>query len=245
VIAGGASVLVCSTAMAAAAPDAKKEEKEEVVLYVKAGQDGKSLGDCPFSHKVNMALRMKDLDGNTLRVEPVNMQDKPEWFLKLSSKGSVPVLQMDEIVVADSEEALNKLDERFSPAVMPAPGASSDAERVVSQVFPAFVEYLKCDDDSDLPNKKDALNSALAAVNSHLASSAQPYMCGDAMSSLDCNLAPKLYHIQVAAAHYRQYEIPRELDALLAYMQRVFASDAFQRSAYSPDEVIWGWSKFF
>lgn len=63
------------------------------------------------------------------------------------------------------------------------------------------------------------------------------------MTSLDFNLAPKLYHAKVALKHYKDYDIPAAFDAVHQYMDRVFSSELFRKVLYTPETIIWGWSK--
>ena len=82
-------------------------------LYVKAGEDGTSLGDCPFSHRVAMFAQMSVKPEN-IEFIPVNTVNKPESFLKLNPEGKVPVLVDRENgakVVPDSAEIVKYLNE--------------------------------------------------------------------------------------------------------------------------------------
>lgn len=84
-------------------------------LYVKAGQDGVCLGDCPFSHRVTMYAKMT-VKPDFLEVLPVNTMDKPDSFLKLNPEGKVPVLVdrgCGNKVIADSGEIVKYLNELF------------------------------------------------------------------------------------------------------------------------------------
>jgi len=223
--------------------------KSKVVLYVKAGKDTESLGDCPFSHKVHMALRAKQLEEDLeLDIVKINTTDKPGWFLELNPRGTVPVLQYNKTLVCDSTDALNALDELFPPPLLRAEKDSplyATASSAVAAVFPAFAKYLKCGADSELAAHKESLDAALTPLDEHLQTAKTDFLCGPSITALDCDLAPKLYHVTVAAAHYRAYQVPPQLGALKEYMQRVFNSEPFLRSKYDPEEIIWGWSKFF
>lgn len=83
------------------------------LLYVKAGQDGISVGDCPFSHRVAMVAKMA-IKPQLLEIVPVNTTEKPESFLKLNPEGKVPVLvdrEQGNKVVADSGEIAKYLND--------------------------------------------------------------------------------------------------------------------------------------
>lgn len=82
-------------------------------LFVKAGEDGVCLGDCPFSQRVSMYARMA-VKPDSIDVIPVNTSDKPESFLKLNPEGKVPVLvdrEKENKVIPDSAEIVKYLNE--------------------------------------------------------------------------------------------------------------------------------------
>ena len=53
----------------------------------KQGPTQDTMGDCPFTMKANMALRVKGLEP---KIAYVDLGNKPQWFLDLNSKGSAP-----------------------------------------------------------------------------------------------------------------------------------------------------------
>ena len=57
-------------------------------LYVKAGPDKSSVGDCPFAHYVRLVLALKKVDYKTIPMAPDN---KPEWLLE-DFGGKMPCL---------------------------------------------------------------------------------------------------------------------------------------------------------
>lgn len=38
-----------------------------------------------------------------------------------------------------------------------------------------------------------------------------PYVAGEKISAVDLSLAPKLYHLDVALAHFKNWTVPEEL----------------------------------
>ena len=60
----------------------------------------------------------------------------------------------------------------------------------------------------------------------------------------DCSLAPKLYHLTVAAKHFKGWEVPESMAALRQYMATVFESSAFTSTVYPEETVVWGWSTY-
>ena len=60
-----------------------------MTLYVKAGPDGKSLGDCPFAHYVRMVLEVKGLE---YELKPSVQDTKPSWLIEYYD-GKMPALR--------------------------------------------------------------------------------------------------------------------------------------------------------
>lgn len=67
-----------------------------------------------------------------------------------------------------------------------------------TQVFPAFVQYLKTGSDE----KKDELIAQLKALDEYLAANG-PFLGKETPCAADMSLIPKLYHMKVALKHYR------------------------------------------
>ncbi|CAM9131669.1 unnamed protein product, partial [Heterosigma akashiwo] len=62
--------------------------KKDIVLYVKAGPDGESLGDCPFAHFIQMCLQRKRL---AYDLRPCTAATKPSWLAD-HYEGKMPCL---------------------------------------------------------------------------------------------------------------------------------------------------------
>ena len=65
------------------------------------------------------------------------------------------------------------------------------------------------------------------------------------MCLLDCSVAPKLFHLDVALAHFHpesHAKVKEMFPGLAAYAQTVFDQDAFKDTAYPKGTVVWGWT---
>lgn len=95
---------------------------------------------------------------------------------------------------------------------------------------------------------KESLTAELSKLNSFLekqrGSSDIYILCGK-LSELDCQVLPKLRHLQVAGRHYKNYEIPDEFGALRDYIKCGEEDTVFQSTCPPDKEILWGWSKFF
>lgn len=62
-------------------------------------------------------LRAKDVEFD---VTYINLREKPDWFLKISPHGKVPVLLVDEVPLFESNAIAEYLDEEVAPQLHPA-----------------------------------------------------------------------------------------------------------------------------
>lgn len=218
---------------------------EGTTLFIKAGPDG-VIGDCPFSQKANLALQFRKVDYN---MHTVDLSDKPDWFLKLNEAGSTPVFveEGQSSPLCDSGDIVSRADEIGKGDVVlkrddPKWDEASDA---ISPLFGAMVSLLKNDDESADGDLKKDLSEALQKLNSHLESVSGPYLLGDKVSALDCELAPKLKHVSVAPKHYKNFGIPDDCKAVEKYLDKFVQLDEWKATSCPDDVIIWGWSKFF
>jgi glutathione dehydrogenase/transferase len=233
---------VRTTAMSADPPKAGS-----AVLYIKAGEDGKSIGDCPFSMKANLALRLK---GTPADVQTINFERKPDWFLDLNPAGTTPVyVAPDGEVVESSDEIVALADEagpetkvRLYQEDNPHWAASVAA---VGPVFSAFAQWMKNKEDDKEEKLRAELLEALKSVEGVIAKSGGPFLLGKEVSALDCNFGPKLHHILVAGKHYKMFNLPERFENLRLYMLAWTETPEWKDSSCPDDTVVWGWSKFF
>ncbi|UCZ57678.1 glutathione S-transferase family protein [Desulfurispirillum indicum] len=72
---------------------------------------------CPFVQRAVIVLRHKNIDFD---VTYIDLQNKPEWFLKLSPTGRTPVLKVGDEVLFESAVIVEYLDEVTPPSLHPA-----------------------------------------------------------------------------------------------------------------------------
>lgn len=213
-------------------------------LLAKAGPTGTALGDCPFTMKANLALRYSAVQFD---VHYIDTKNKPAWFLDLNEDGTTPVFVDAAYAIGESDDIVEYADKIGSRPVKLVREDDPNWEaafEAVSPVFGALVRLIKSTDE-ERDGCRDKLAAALRSLDAFLASVSGPFLLGDDISALDCNLAPKLFHIRVAAAHYRQFEIPQELVNVHAFMQHMDTQPEWKLCVCPDDVVVWGWSKFF
>lgn len=239
----GLSLLVLACARYSRALTMSAGSKPKLVLHCKAGPDGQSYGDCPFAHAVRLALEVKDLEYS---LAPHGPNNKPDWLVA-NHGGSMPALEIigdndsQTDVLTESREIVSEICKRFRPHGSLSPPGLAAAEEAAAPLFGAFARYTKnteVEADSEL---KKALLLSLCKLDAHLASPGE-WAAGSEMSAADCFLLPKLYHVRTAGAHFKDFEIPANFEALQEYMRNGFESQMLYRTAPPPPMVRWGWA---
>ena len=147
---------------------------------------------CPFVQKAVIVLKLKKIDYN---IEYIDLAAPPDWFLKISPFGKVPVLIMDEDVIFESSVIIEFLEEAFPNKLHPAdliqraknrswiefssPCLAASFNLSIAEEKQSFEETM-----NDLNNRFDQLEAIL--IN-------EPYFNGEKFSLVDASYAP-LFH---------------------------------------------------
>ncbi|XP_044468343.1 glutathione S-transferase DHAR3, chloroplastic isoform X2 [Mangifera indica] len=118
------------------------------------------LGDCPFCQRVLLTMEEKHLPYD---MKLVDLSNKPEWFLKVSPEGKVPVIKLDEKWLPDSDVITQSLEEKFpDPPLLTPPEKAS----VGSKIFSSFIGFLKSKDATD--GTEQALINELSSFDNYI-----------------------------------------------------------------------------
>ena len=214
-----------------------------MTLYLKAGPDGTSVGDCPFAHFVRMVLEEKGLEYD---LKPCTKDTKPSWLVDFY-EGKMPALRHRRECYVESDVIAEYIDFFFQEPSLEAENKVllDEAEKAVSGLFPAIATYLKHTPDGDEEDleKKANLESCLSRMENHLSQTDGPCMTGKSIALIDCSLAPKLFHMQIGLDVFKgnAIDVGSQFPAVAAYMESVFGRPSFQATSYPKDTVIWGW----
>lgn len=221
-----------------AAPDFKSGP----VLLAKAGPNG-TLGDCPFSHYANFALRARGVE---FSVSVVDLSDKPQWFLDLNENGSTPtyVYGGGQSVLKSSGEIVKHADAtgtKGTKLIVEDNEHWTRATEVTAPLFKAFVTYVKSKDDKD----RIALDAVVLGIDELLKSTPGKFVISDNLCEIDANITPKLHLISVAGKHCLDYAFPGSCAAIGEYMKSIYDTEEWKATIYCDEAIIAGWSKFF
>ncbi|GIX80038.1 chloride intracellular channel exl-1 [Caerostris extrusa] len=213
------------------------DTQQEVLLFVKAGDDGKRYGACPFCQRLFMILLAKSsLQQLQFKVATVNFAKPPEIFRKLTLR-RVPALVHGETALDNVDEIIQYLDDTFQTPSLDYDDV--DADKCCRDVFQKFCYYVK-----DVSKDPSQLDAELAKKSMRFwRQRTSHYLCGDQMTHLDFELLPKLHQIRVAANALKGYEISPKLRHLWGYIARAYNDDLFTQACPPDQEIIVHWAE--
>ena len=97
---------------------------EGLQLHVKAGPDGRSVGDCPFAHAIQIVCAVKKLKRS--RCCPHSPTNKPQWLVE-EHGGKMPCLVDNGQVVTESRVIADYLEQRFPQPLRCGPSWTSSS----------------------------------------------------------------------------------------------------------------------
>ncbi|XP_052650792.1 chloride intracellular channel protein 6 isoform X2 [Harpia harpyja] len=238
---------------AALEEEEEDEEKQEhdISLFVKAGSDGESIGNCPFSQRLFMILWLK---GVIFNVTTVDLKRKPADLQNLAPGTNPPFMTFDGEVKTDVNKIEEFLEEKLAPPRYPklAPNhpESNSAGNDVFAKFSAFIKNPRKDANENLEKSllkalrklDNYLNSPLpdeidAYSTEEITVSSRKFLDGDELTLADCNLLPKLHIIKVVAKKYRNFDFPPEMTGISRYLNNAYARDEFTNTCPADQEI--------
>ena len=147
-------------------------------------------------------MRAKDVE---FEVTFVNLREKPDWFLKISPHGKVPVLKVDEEILFESNAIAEFLDETVPPRLHPEDPMQRARNRAWTDYVPTFsgalngIYYTKTREDMEAglaksPKVVERLEQAIALGRGNDG----PYFNGTELSLVDAAYAPFLQRFVIA-----------------------------------------------
>ncbi|XP_068603067.1 chloride intracellular channel protein 1 [Brachionichthys hirsutus] len=223
----------------------------KVELFVKAGSDGQSIGNCPFSQRLFMVLWLK---GVTFDVTTVDMKRKLDVLKDLAPGAQPPFLLYGSEVKTDTNKIEEFLEETLCPPKYPRLAARNpEANTAGMDVFSKFSAYVKNSNPQINDNLENGLLKALKKLDDFLCtrlpdeidqnsadevtSSSRPFLDGLELSLADCNLLPKLHIVKVVCLKYRSFSIPPSLSHLWRYLNAAYAREEFASTCPVDEEI--------
>jgi glutathione S-transferase len=163
-----------------------------------------SLNICPFVQRSVILLKEKNINFDTKYLSREELKNKPEWFLKVSPLGKVPILKVDNKVLFESAIINEYLDETTPPFLHPADPflrAQNRAWIEFSTTLLALNYALSiAKDEAEFKQKEKDLKDKLVSLEAQIEG---PYFNGETISLVDIALAPFFHRIAIYNEVYR------------------------------------------
>ncbi|XP_028646830.2 chloride intracellular channel protein 4 isoform X2 [Erpetoichthys calabaricus] len=229
----------------------KKYGFPDIELFVKAGSDGESIGNCPFSQRLFMILWLK---GVIFNVTTVDLKRKPADLQDLAPGTNPPFMTFNGEVKTDVNKIEEFLEEKLAPPKYPKLTATHpESNSAGNDVFAKFSAYVKNTRKDVHENLEKALLRALRKLDDYLVTplpeeidadnmeelsvSKRRYLDGDELTLADCNLLPKLHIIKIVAKKYRNFEIPKEMTGIWRYLTNAYQRPEFTNTCPAEREI--------
>ncbi|XP_023133496.2 chloride intracellular channel protein 5b isoform X1 [Amphiprion ocellaris] len=223
----------------------------EVALFVKAGSDGESIGNCPFSQRLFMILWLK---GVVFNVTTVDLKRKPADLHNLAPGTHPPFLTFNGEVKTDINKIEEFLEETLSPPKYPKLAAKQrESNTAGNDIFAKFSAYIKNTKPEANAVLEKGLTRALKKLDDYLNSpltdeidadsmeeekgSSRGFLDGNELTLADCNLLPKLHIVKVVAKKYRNYDIPSDMTGVWRYLKNAYTRDEFTNTCAADSEI--------
>lgn len=141
-----------------------------------------------------IVLRAKSI---VFQVTYIDLSDKPDWFLKISPHGKVPVLLVDGAPLFESNAIAEYLDEAVAPRLHSEDAVKRARNRAWTDYIPDFSSQLGsvyyAGDEQSLREAIDKVRPGLAKLEDAIGAERGndgPYFNGDRLCLVDCAYAP-------------------------------------------------------
>ncbi|XP_032399506.1 chloride intracellular channel protein 5b isoform X1 [Etheostoma spectabile] len=223
----------------------------DISLFVKAGNDGESIGNCPFSQRLFMVLWLK---GVVFNVTTVDLKRKPADLHNLAPGTHPPFLTFNGEVKTDINKIEEFLEETLCPPKYPKLAATQrESNTAGNDIFAKFSAYIKNTKPEANAVLEKGLTKALKKLDDYL-NSALPeeidadsmeeekgsnrcFLDGNELTLADCNLLPKLHIVKVVAKKYRNYDIPSDMSGVWRYLKNAYTRDEFTNTCAADAEI--------
>ncbi|KAM4877860.1 chloride intracellular channel protein 3 [Thomomys bottae] len=225
-------------------------ETTKLQLFVKASEDGESVGHCPSCQRLFMVLLLKGVPFTLTTVDTRRALD----VLKDFAPGSqLPILLYDGEAKTDTLQIEEFLEETLGPPAFPSLAPRyRESNTAGNDVFHRFSAFIK----NPVPAQDNALYQqllrALSRLDSYLRTplehelarepqlreSRRRFLDGDQFTLADCGLLPKLHIVDTVCAHFRQAPIPAELCGLRSYLDNALQEKEFKYTCPHRAEIL-------
>jgi len=157
-----------------------------------------SFAICPFVQRATIALNMKKVKYD---IKYIDLKNKPEWFLKISPLGKVPLLIYNGEVLFESSAILEFLDDEFEPQLHPHDNILKAKNRafieIANQLFMALYAFMMSENKEKLNEAVEKLEYLLMVIENKVSQTENKFFNGEQFGLIDAFFAPAFYRLKI------------------------------------------------
>lgn len=202
---------------------------------------------CPYALRTRMALREKGID---FKLNIIDLNNKPEWFFKISPYGKVPVLRHGDTIIFESAVINEYLEDLFPerPLLPSDPAARARARiwidfanvRFIPQIYKLLLAQKA---EKQTAHAQKLVEALLMMEREGLGKSEGPYWLGEKLSLVDLSFLPHFQRLS-AVEHCRDFRIPDECGLLRNWLELMQRRPSVKEISPTTERVTQGWSKY-
>lgn len=197
---------------------------------------------CPFVQRVTAMLEAKN---TPYEIDYISLSDKPDWFLKLSPTGQVPLLVTEGgVALFESDAIVEYIDEVTEPLIRDQSAEDRALQRAWS--YQASKHYLvqcsamQSSDRGTYDTRMAKLRAAFGRVEAVLTEG--PFFHGKTVGNVDMAWLPLLHRAHLVTEH-SGYEVLRAFPKVKAWQQAVMQTGIPKKSV--PEDFNSRFSDFY
>jgi glutathione S-transferase len=192
---------------------------------------------CPFVQRSVITLLKKGID---FKITYIDLDDPPDWFLKISPLGKVPVVRYGDEVLFESAVINEFLDEITPAPIMPAEPLHKAKDRAWIEYSSQLIvdQYLMsvADNSSDFEKHSEALIDKLQRLEDTVDGAG--FFHGQVFSLVDSALAPLFTRFEIISKQFSK-DLISAFPKLAAISQRLLDLDYVQNSVTENFEDVY------
>eukprot|EP01029_Cantina_marsupialis_P032368 TRINITY_DN981_c0_g1_i2.p1 TRINITY_DN981_c0_g1~~TRINITY_DN981_c0_g1_i2.p1 ORF type:complete len:207 (-),score=54.44 TRINITY_DN981_c0_g1_i2:156-776(-) len=193
---------------------------------------------CPFAHRAAIVLAHHNIEHNMVEMQLGG--EKPEWFLKINPKGTVPSMVDGETTITESDEISFYLDEKYGEKKLMTDdleAIKASAGKVGCMLGKSF-GVLK---NKDYTEAAKALEECMANIEAGFNTT---FVHGDSFSMADVLTIPFFIRMCPVLKHYRDIDILAGKPKLSAWYEMCKEIEAVKATTIADELYYEGFKKF-
>ena len=170
-------------------------------MQTSSGLELISFDLCPFVQRSVITLLEKGMD---FKITYIDLANRPDWFMRISPFGKVPVLRVGDAVIFESAVINEYIDEINPPALHPA----DPLQRAINRAWIEFAsgllvsqyEMMTAKDTANFDSKCDEIRAKLAQFEAQLPA-AGVFFNGERFSLVEAAIAPLFMRLNILEQH--------------------------------------------